>query len=116
MSEPAYPAARAVASKVRTHFLQHLTMARRKGRTDLGIEPETTDIEAMIDAAFWASLRREEGVTPTISLALLPPEGGGQAIRFAVELPLRPSALAKLAPAVERPGIHLGVWRRNGDL
>jgi hypothetical protein len=23
------------------------------------------DIEAMIDAAFWASLRREEGVTPT---------------------------------------------------
>jgi hypothetical protein len=116
MSEPAYPAARAVASKVRTHFSEHLATARRRGRTDLGSEPETADIEAMIDAAFWASLRREEGVTPTISLALLPPEGGGQAIKFAVELPLRASALAKLAPAVERPGIHLGVWRRNGEL
>jgi len=91
-------------------------MARAQGRTDLASEPETSDIEALIDAAFWASLRREEGVAPTISLALLPPEGAGQAISFAVDLPLHASALAKVAPAVERPGIHLGVWRRNGEL
>jgi hypothetical protein len=30
---------------------------------------------------------------------------------FARALPLDAAALAKLAPAVERPGIHLGVWR-----
>ena len=111
MTEPAYPAARAVAARVQRHFTEHLAAARRRGRTDLAPEPDPTDIEAMIDAAFWASLRREEGVTPTISLALLPPEGAGQAITFAHDLPLRASALAKLAPAVERPGIHLGVWR-----
>ena len=70
----------------------------------------------MIDAAFWASLRREEGMTPTISLALLPPTGAGHSITFARELPLRASSLAKVAPAVERPGIHLGIWRRNGEL
>jgi hypothetical protein len=72
--------------------------------------------KAIIDVAFWASLRREEGVTPTISLALLPPTSGGQAITFAADLPLRASALAKVGPAVERPGIHLGVWRRDGEL
>lgn len=83
---------------------------------DLGPEPDPVDIEAIIDAAFWASLRREEGVTPTISLALLPSAAAGQALTFAARLPLRPAALAKLAPAVERPGIHLGVWRDNGEL
>jgi hypothetical protein len=116
MNNPAYPAARAVASKVRAHFLHHLAMARQQGRTDLAPEPATADIEAMIDAAFWASLRREEGLTPTISLALLPPDESGRAITFAVALPLQASSLAKVAPAVERPGIHLGLWRRNGDL
>ena len=70
----------------------------------------------MIDAAFWASLRREEGLTPTISLALLPRDGAYQAISFRQALPLRPAALAKVAPAVERPGIHLGVWREDGEL
>jgi len=116
MPTPAYPAARTVASKVRAHFAHHLALARASGRMDLASEPETTDIEAVIDAAFWASLRREEGVAPTISLALLPPTEGGQAISFAIDLPLHAAALAKVAPAVERPGIHLGVWRRNGEL
>lgn len=116
MPGPAYPAARAVAAKVQVLFARHIAAARRQGRTDLAAEPASADIEALIDAAFWASLRREEGATPTISLALLPPEGASQAITFARQLQLRPSALAKLAPAVERPGIHLGIWRRNGDL
>lgn len=116
MAEPAYPAARTVAEVVRAHFSRHLAAARLQGRIDLGPEPAPADIEAIIDAAFWASLRREEGVTPTISLALLPPAAAGQALTFATGLPLRPAALAKLAPAVERPGIHLGVWREAGQL
>jgi sensor domain DACNV-containing protein len=116
MSEPSYPAARAVAGRVHEHFCDHVLRARHRGRTDIGAEPDVADIEAVIDAAFWASLRREEGITPTISMALLPPDRAGQSIRFATELPLHASALAKVGPAVERPGIHLGVWRRNGEL
>jgi len=116
MSDPGYPAARAVAGRIHEIFCEHVVRARQRGRTDIGDEPAIADIEAVIDAAFWASLRREEGFTPTISMALLPPERAGQSIRFATELPLRASALAKIGPAVERPGIHLGVWRRNGEL
>ncbi len=105
-----------MAQVVRDNFARFLATARSQGRIDLGPEPDARDIEAIIDTAFWASLRREEGVTPTISLALLPPSEAGQALTFSTPLALRPAALAKLAPAVERPGIHLGVWRQNGEL
>lgn len=116
MAEPSYPAARQVAAMVQEHFARHLAEARGQGRIDLGVEPDAQSIEAIIDTAFWASLRREEGATPTISLALLPPGHAGQALTFNEWLPLYPAALAKLAPAVERPGIHLGVWPVDGAL
>ena len=101
---------------MRDHFARHIAIARGQGRLDLGVEPDADSIEAIIDTAFWASLRREEGTTPTISLALLPPGHAGQALTFNEWLPLYPAALAKLAPAVERPGIHLGVWPVDGAL
>ena len=113
MTQPTYPAARLVADAVQGHFARHITSAR----AGEGVDPETPPslaIAAIIDAAFWASLRREEGRAPRISLAFLPPEHAKHAVRFAGRLPLLPSVLAKVAPAVERPGIHLGVWR-HGD-
>ena len=116
MTQPAYPAARIVASKVHAHFARHLAAARERGRDDLPAEaPTEIAVEALIDAAFWASLKREEGVTPTISLAYVPPDRAGHPLCFAAPIPLRPAPLAKVAPAVERPGIHLGVWQDDYD-
>jgi len=116
MTAPAYPAARAVAEMVREHFARLGEAARRKGRQGLAPEPDATAVEAVIDAAFWASLRREEGYSPKISLAYLPPEQAGRPLTFGSRLPLTPASLARLAPAVERHGIHLGVWRDRGEL
>jgi hypothetical protein len=73
-------------------------------------------MEAVIDAAFWASLRREEGYVPRVSLTLLPPERVAHPLLFESPLPLTPAALVKVAPAVERPGIHLGVWLLGDEL
>ena len=109
MTDPRYPAARAVAPQVQAHF------ARHKGPGPLP-PPDAQTIEAVIDAAFWASLRREEGYVPRISLALLPPEYAANPLHFERPLPLTPAALVPVAPAVERPGIHLGVWPQNGEL
>jgi hypothetical protein len=114
MSEPAYPAARIVAPKVEAHFAHHAAEARRRGRVGPIAAPDADTIEAIIDAAFWASLRREESYVPKISLALLPPDAARQPMLFERPLPLLPDKLVKVAPAVERAGIHLGVWR-NGD-
>ena len=115
MSGPSYPAARVVAARAQAHFARNLSTARERGYNPLAAEPDREAIEAIIDAAFWASLRREEGYVPRISLAYLPPDQTAEPLTFADPLPLVPAALTRLAPAVERPGIHLGVWRLKGD-
>jgi hypothetical protein len=109
MSEPAYPAARIVAPKIHAHFTLHEQEALRRGRMVVAAPPDAATIEALIDAAFWASLRREETYVPKISLAFVEPEAAAHPMRFERPLPLVPAALVKVAPAVERPGIHLGV-------
>jgi hypothetical protein len=112
---PAYPAARKVAETVVGHFTRRAEAALAAGKQGLAPTPDAATVEAVIDASFWASLRREEGRPPKISLAYLPPEQAEPSLMFARTLPLTPYALAKLAPAVERPGIHLGVWRCDGE-
>lgn len=116
MTEPAYPAARAVASTVEAYFERLHATAPQQGEQELAPLPEAKVVQAIIDAAFWASLRREEGYAPRISLALLPPERAGQRLTFERSLPLTPAALTRLAPAVERPGIRLGVWHDRDAL
>lgn len=116
MTEPTYRAAMAVAGLAKEHFARRGEAARRQGQKGLAPEPEVREVELIIDAAFWASLRREEGYSPKISLAFLPPEQAASPLTFERGLPLTPLALARLAPAVERPGIHLGVWREGAEL
>src|SRR5947209_10505578 len=116
MTEPAYAAARAVAETVREHFARNIAAARRRGEREVASEPDAAAVEAIIDAAFWASLRPEEGYPPKISLAFLPPEQAGRPLMFERRLPLAAAALSRLAPAVERPAVHLGVWRDDEGL
>ena len=113
MSESHYPAARRFAARLEAHFAGHTASRTSPAGVPL---PDAGAIEALIDAGFWASLQREEGYAPEISLAFLPPERAVRPLMFAPPLPLGPRALAQLAPAVERPGIHLGVWRQAGEL
>ncbi len=115
-SQSAYQAARTVAPVIEQHFASHLAAAIKRGEKDIAPQPDQKVIEAMIDAAFWASLRREEGRSPKISLAFLPPEKSGQPLILGERLALTPHILTKLAPAVERSGIHLGVWVDDGEL
>jgi hypothetical protein len=104
-----YPAARFVAPKVHAHFSSHIS-ALPNGSGVRAQLPDVDVIEQIITATFWASLRREEGYVPKVSLAYLPPEDDPQAMRLERPLPLAPAALAKVAAIAERPGIHLGVW------
>lgn len=115
MSEPLYPAARIFAARLEAHFARHAAAGRPGSPPDVPL-PDASAIEALIAAGFWASLQREEGYAPEISLAFLPPERAVRPLRLAPPLRLGPRALAQLAPAVERPGIHLGVWPQGGEL
>lgn len=115
LSESTYIPARVVAPTIEAHFATHLADARLQGALDLGNEPSAAVIEAVIDICFWASLRKEEGKSPRISLALLPPDQAVHPLIFGNRLRLTPHNLTKLAPAVESPGIHLGVWFDDKD-
>jgi len=116
LSEPTYLAARMVAPALAVHFAQHWADATLLGGPPLASPPDTPLIEAVIDVAFWASLRREEGRPPRISLALLAPADAQQPLHFAHRLRLTPQTLIKLAPAVEQPGVHLGVGQDEQGL
>ena len=107
MHQP-YQIAAAAAPRVHAHFVDCPDTQ--------AVVPDVATIREIIDVAFWASLRREEGRTPKISLAYLPREGAVSALQFARPLPFVPRRLTKIAPAVERPGIHLAIDRIDGVL
>jgi hypothetical protein len=110
----AYPAARTVSPLLHAYFNGRLQQAGAGAGSPIASVPCALTIEALIDSAFWASLRREEGYVPKISLAFLTPEE--TAHPWLLERPLRlvSASLTRVAPAVERPGVHLGV-SREGD-
>ncbi len=109
-----YPAARLVAPRVRAYFERHRREATARGVDVQAPLPDIGAIEQLVNAAFWTSLRREEGYVPKVSLAYVPPDRDDHPLVFERPIPLSATALAKIAPVVERPGIHLGVWH-DGD-
>jgi DNA integrity scanning protein DisA with diadenylate cyclase activity len=116
LPKPTYKAAGLVSKTIAAHFTQHLSNAALTGEKDLAPEPTPEIVEAIIDAGFWTSLRKEEGHSPRISLAFLNPEAVSDPIIFEKPLELKPKVLSKIAPGVERAGIHLGVWYNDKGL
>jgi hypothetical protein len=114
--QPTYQAAKIAAPAIESHFIKLLAAAVQQGEENLAPAPPLNVVEAIIDVTFWASLRREEGRSPKISIAYLPPLLAEEPLIFAERILLTPHVLTKLAPAVERVGIHLGVWDEDGDL
>lgn len=108
LKRPGYIAALAAAVRVQCHFT-----ASAGSQAD---PPDPETIASIIDAAFWASLRRNEGYSPTISLAFVRPSEVRTALLLADPLPLSPETLTRLAPAVKRAGIHLGICSDQGQL
>ena len=116
MDYPTYPAARLVAPKVATYLAQFSAKATSPEPARVAPLPEEDVIESLVDVAFWTSLRREELFPPRISLAYVSPEQAIPSLRFERLLPLEANALTRIAPGVERQGIHLGVWHFEGKL
>lgn len=114
--KPTYQAARLIAPQVEAIFAQHLSAAKESGEEDLAPLPTASIVEAILDATFWASLRKEEGHSPKISLAFLQPHQAGNPLLFKQQLKLTPSTLTKIAPGVERAGVHIGIWQEEDEL
>jgi Probable sensor domain DACNV len=109
MQQPVYPTPRGIAQRLETYFAELFARCELRPRARVEV-PDAESISAIIEAGFWASLKREEGYPPKISLAYISPESAALAMRFERPLELAARPLVKLAPAVERPEIHLGIW------
>ena len=78
--------------------------------------PSIESIDALIDAAFWTSLRREEGYVPTISLALVRSRSDRRTrCSSRGGCRCRRRRWPRSRPRSSAPGIHLGVSRTDGD-
>ncbi len=110
MTKRIYASDAAIVEKIHAHFEREYARCGGSTGRPVAAPPPPSALEQAINAAFWTSLRNEEGYPVKISLAYMPP--GQSDHPFELERPLRliPRDLAKLAPAVERPGIHLGAW------
>ena len=96
MTGPAYPAARDRRAEGRGAFrAPRRRRAAAAARRRVAAPPDADTIEALIDAAFWASLRREESYVPKISLAFLPPDAAPHPLLFERPLPLDAGALVE---------------------
>ncbi len=114
--QPTYKAAHTIAATIEQHFVKLHANAIEQGELDLATQPDKRTIEIIIDVAFWSSLRKEEGHSPRISIAFMPPSQTSNPLMFAKPLPLNANTLTKIAPGVERSGVHLGIWEENGEL
>lgn len=87
-------------------FLKSVT--DRKTVRDDAVFPSFEQLELLVEAVFWASLRAEEGRPVRPSVKVFPYKDGMPAFRFRTPEPLDPERLAKLAPALG-PDTHFGV-------
>jgi len=113
--QPTYAAAQLAADRICRLLASH-PIGHGLSQQHTAAVPDGSTLAALIDAAFWTSLRREEGYIPRISLAFVAPADVRDAVCFANSLSLEPKDLTKLAPAVERTGLHFGVWPQEDEL
>jgi hypothetical protein len=113
--QPTYVAAHLAADRIHRHWATHSVPAQFSAKRVARL-PDSATLAALIDAAFWTSLRREEGYIPRVSLAFAAPAQVDDAVIFGTSLSLEPKDLTKLAAAVERAGLHLGVWPEKDEL
>ncbi|MHB8809315.1 MAG: putative sensor domain DACNV-containing protein [Desulfobulbaceae bacterium] len=80
--------------------------------TDLrpGEIPAKEHLALLLDAVFWASHEKEEGVSVTVSLIYRQPEQLPDSFCFDRPLALHSRNLVKLGPALENPRAHISIW------
>lgn len=89
--------------------LAHLRKIKQALPPSLGAEEILTreQLSSLIDTAFWASLRFNEGRATCFCVGVVAPESSQGAVKFATPVPYDESQIAKLAPAMPSGGCLL---------
>src|SRR4051794_39823927 len=89
----------------------------RASQTDTGttLLPGVGHLTEIVQAAFWASLQKEENRSAGFSMVFLPPVPGPNTYLFGTPLALTPERLVKLAPALQMSKAQIGIWPDSKD-
>ena len=72
--------------------------------------PSPEDLRALVEAVFWASMRKDEGREVSFVLAYEEPEPCDSSFVFRHPVELAAASLARLAPAVNNADARVGTW------
>ena len=72
--------------------------------------PSECDLQTLIQGAFWASMKKDEGREVSFVLAYEEPEPSDSAFIFRRPVALEPVGLARLAPAIHDADARIGAW------
>jgi hypothetical protein len=72
--------------------------------------PTEADLRTLIEGAFWASLRKDEGREVSFVLAYEEPEPSDSAFVLRRPVAFEPVGLARLAPAIHDADARIGAW------
>ena len=85
MTHPTYASAQLAADRILRYFATQSVLPRFSAEHAATL-PDSAALAALIDAAFWTSLRREEGYIPRVSLAFVAREQVDDGLTFATSL------------------------------
>ncbi len=74
-----------------------------------GLSADESELAALVNCAFWASLLQEEGHQVSLSLCLIKPDDELKSILLEGELPFTPESLRKLSPALVSRSNYIGI-------
>ena len=73
------------------------------------------DLTTLINVAFWASFKKEEGRSVTIAVQYAPPDKAHRPFLLQHPLPYTDENLIRISPVLQRSTVECGVWKDDND-
>ena len=73
------------------------------------------DLTMLINVAFWASFKKEEGRSVTIAVQYAPPDKVDRPCLFQHPLPYTDEHLIRISPVLQGATVECGVWKDDAD-
>ena len=73
------------------------------------------DLTTLINVAFWASFRKDEGRSVTIAVQYAPPDKAYRPFLLKHPLPYTDENLVRMSPVLQRSHVECGVWKDDAE-
>jgi len=105
------------------HLVERLHGVRSTAHNPIPSAPEAPpvflvsveDVTTLINVAFWASFKKEEGRSVTIAVQYAPPDKAESPFLFQHPLPYTDEHLSRISPVLHGTTVECGVWKDATD-